>query len=245
MEQTHAATTPLNPLQSAEQPSPGEELARLHARLAAVERERDHLAAIVDILHRAGLPKGVLNLIMGKGSVVGQVMLDSPEVTAITFTGSQATGKRVAEASIQHMRKFQLEMGGKNPLVVLDDADLAVAAECAVNGAFFSTGAVVASSSPSSAAAESSALGAAGASSAQNQAPFGQSPLFAGEVWADATAGRVSRTAAESSVTGRRIDAAPYQLRALSVATQVPRARPVCSFRERQDCIRKTLHTNG
>jgi len=96
--------------------------------------------AIVDILRRAGLPKGVLNLVMGRGSVVGQMMLDSPDIDAITFTGSQATGKRVAAASIEHMRKFQLEMGGKNPLVVLDDADLGTAVECAVNGAFFSTG---------------------------------------------------------------------------------------------------------
>ena len=96
--------------------------------------------AIVDILHRAGLPKGVLNLVMGKGSVVGQVILDSPDVSALTFTGSVGTGKRVAAASIEHMRKFQLEMGGKNPMVVLDDADLKTAVECAVNGAFFSTG---------------------------------------------------------------------------------------------------------
>ena len=79
--------------------------------------------AIVDILHRAGLPKGVLNLVMGKGSVVGQVMLDSPDVHAITFTGSTGTGKRVAMASVEHNRKYQLEMGGKNPFVVLDDAD--------------------------------------------------------------------------------------------------------------------------
>jgi len=96
--------------------------------------------AIVDILHRAGLPKGVLNLVMGKGSVVGQVILDSPDVNAITFTGSVGTGKRVATASLEHMRKVQLEMGGKNPMVVLDDADLGVAVDCAVNGAFFSTG---------------------------------------------------------------------------------------------------------
>ena len=95
---------------------------------------------IADILHRAGLPKGVLNLVMGKGSVVGQAMLDSPEIAAITFTGSTATGKRVALASIEHNRKFQLEMGGKNPLVVLDDADLDIAVDAAVNGAFFSTG---------------------------------------------------------------------------------------------------------
>jgi len=96
--------------------------------------------AIVDILVRAGLPKGVLNLVMGKGSVVGQTMLDSPDVNAITFTGSTGTGKRVALASVEHNRKYQLEMGGKNPFVVLDDADLTVAVEAAVNSAFFSTG---------------------------------------------------------------------------------------------------------
>ncbi|MCV9999385.1 aldehyde dehydrogenase family protein [Pararhizobium sp. YC-54] len=96
--------------------------------------------AIVDILVRAGLPKGVLNLVIGKGSVVGQTMLDSPDVQAITFTGSTGTGKRVALASVEHNRKYQLEMGGKNPFVVLDDADLAVAVEAAVNSAFFSTG---------------------------------------------------------------------------------------------------------
>ncbi|MFK0382474.1 aldehyde dehydrogenase family protein [Agrobacterium sp. NPDC090273] len=96
--------------------------------------------AIADILHRAGLPKGVLNLVMGKGSVVGQAMLDSPDISGITFTGSTGTGKRVATSSIEHNRKFQLEMGGKNPMVVLDDADLTVAVEAAVNSGFFSTG---------------------------------------------------------------------------------------------------------
>jgi acyl-CoA reductase-like NAD-dependent aldehyde dehydrogenase len=96
--------------------------------------------AIVDILHRAGLPKGVLNLVMGKGSVVGQAMLDSPDLAGITFTGSTGTGKRVALASIEHNRKFQLEMGGKNPFVVLDDADLGVAVEAAANSGFFATG---------------------------------------------------------------------------------------------------------
>ncbi|MBN9044630.1 MAG: aldehyde dehydrogenase family protein [Rhizobiales bacterium] len=96
--------------------------------------------AIVDILHRAGLPKGVLNLVMGKGSVVGQTILDSADVNAVTFTGSTGTGKRVAAASIEHNRRFQLEMGGKNPVVVLDDADLNVAVDSVVNSAFFSTG---------------------------------------------------------------------------------------------------------
>jgi len=96
--------------------------------------------AIVDILVRAGLPKGVLNLVMGKGSVVGQTMLDSKDVNAVSFTGSVGTGKRVAAASIEVGRKFQLEMGGKNPTVVLDDADLKVAVESVAQSAFFSTG---------------------------------------------------------------------------------------------------------
>jgi len=96
--------------------------------------------AIVDILHRAGLPKGVLNLVMGKGSVVGQAMLDAKEINAFSFTGSVGTGRRVADASVKVMRKFQLEMGGKNPTIVLDDADLNVAVESVANSAFFSTG---------------------------------------------------------------------------------------------------------
>ena len=96
--------------------------------------------AIVDILARAGLPKGVLNLVMGKGSVVGDAIINSPDVNAMTFTGSFGTGRKVADASVKVMRKFQLEMGGKNPLVVLDDADLAVAVEAATNGSYFSTG---------------------------------------------------------------------------------------------------------
>jgi len=96
--------------------------------------------AIAEILSRAGLPEGVFNLVMGRGSVVGQAMLESPDIDALTFTGSVETGKRVAMASVERMRKVQLEMGGKNPLVVLDDADLATAVECAANGAYFSTG---------------------------------------------------------------------------------------------------------
>lgn len=95
---------------------------------------------LVDILNRAGAPVGVINLVMGRGSVVGQTMLDSPDLSALTFTGSTGTGKRVALASIEHNRKYQLEMGGKNPFVVLDDADLSVAVEAAANSSFFSTG---------------------------------------------------------------------------------------------------------
>ncbi|MBN9074643.1 MAG: aldehyde dehydrogenase family protein [Rhizobiales bacterium 65-79] len=96
--------------------------------------------ALSDIIARAGLPEGVFNLVMGRGSVVGDAMLNSPDIDAITFTGSVATGRKVAAACVEHMRKFQLEMGGKNPLVVLDDADMKTAVEVAANGAFFSTG---------------------------------------------------------------------------------------------------------
>ncbi len=96
--------------------------------------------ALAEIIVRAGAPKGVFNLVMGRGSIVGQTMLDHKHVDAITFTGSVATGRRVAAACAGAMRKFQVEMGGKNPLVVLADADLPNAVECAVNGAYFSTG---------------------------------------------------------------------------------------------------------
>ena len=95
---------------------------------------------LAEILSRSGLPPGVFNLVMGKGSVVGQAILDAPAIRAVSFTGSVATGRRVAEASLPHLRAVQLEMGGKNPLVVLDDADLDTAVAAAIDGAFFSTG---------------------------------------------------------------------------------------------------------
>src|SRR5882762_9956614 len=98
--------------------------------------------ALSEIIARAGFPAGVFNLVVGSGSVVGQTMLEHPDVAAISFTGSVATGRKIAQACVlsEPMKKFQLEMGGKNPLVVLDDADLKVAVEVAVNGAYFSTG---------------------------------------------------------------------------------------------------------
>jgi len=96
--------------------------------------------AIIDIAARSGLPKGVLNLVMGKGSIVGQAIIDSRDVAAVSFTGSQAVGARIAQSCAARGAKFQLEMGGKNPLVVLDDADLPLAVAAAVNGAFYQTG---------------------------------------------------------------------------------------------------------
>src|SRR6266496_1691123 len=96
--------------------------------------------AIADILVRAGVPAGVLNLVMGRGSIVGETLVNHPDVAAISFTGSVATGRAIAAKAITRMAKLQLEMGGKNPLVVLDDADLATAVNCAVQGAYYSTG---------------------------------------------------------------------------------------------------------
>ncbi len=100
-------------------------------------------AQVIDEVVKIGVltnMAGATANITGKGSVVGQTILDSADVNAVTFTGSTGTGKRVAAASIEHNRRFQLEMGGKNPVVVLDDADLNVAVDSVVNSAFFSTG---------------------------------------------------------------------------------------------------------
>jgi aldehyde dehydrogenase (NAD+) len=96
--------------------------------------------ALSEIIIKAGIPAGAFNLVMGRGSVVGETIINDPRVDAISFTGSVATGRAIAAKAIARMAKLQLEMGGKNPLVVLDDADLTVAVNCAVNGAFFSTG---------------------------------------------------------------------------------------------------------
>jgi aldehyde dehydrogenase (NAD+) len=96
--------------------------------------------ALAEIIVNAGVPKGVFNLVMGRGSIVGEAMINDRRVDGISFTGSVATGHAIAEKAIKRMAKLQLEMGGKNPLVVLDDADLGVAVNCAINGAFFSTG---------------------------------------------------------------------------------------------------------
>ena len=96
--------------------------------------------ALAEIISRAGLPAGVFNLVMGRGSVVGQAFLNDRRVKAISFTGSVATGAKVAQAAMTRLAKVQIEMGGKNPLVILNDADLASAVNCAIQGSFFSTG---------------------------------------------------------------------------------------------------------
>jgi acyl-CoA reductase-like NAD-dependent aldehyde dehydrogenase len=96
--------------------------------------------ALAEIISRTALPAGAFNLVMGSGAIVGQQILNNPDVTAVTFTGSVNTGAAVAQACVSRLAKFQLEMGGKNPQVILNDADLDVAVNCAVQSAFFSTG---------------------------------------------------------------------------------------------------------
>ena len=96
--------------------------------------------ALVDIVQRAGLPPGALNLVNGPGSKLGAVLTSSEDVDAISFTGSQEIGASIAATAVRTGARLQLEMGGKSPLIVLYDADLATAVSVAVNGAFFQTG---------------------------------------------------------------------------------------------------------
>jgi aldehyde dehydrogenase (NAD+) len=96
--------------------------------------------ALADIIARTALPAGVFNLVMGRGSVVGDALVRSDKVDAISFTGSVPTGRSIARTAIETLKKIQLEMGGKNPQVVLDDANLDVAVNASLQSAFFSTG---------------------------------------------------------------------------------------------------------
>ena len=96
--------------------------------------------ALAEIIARAGLPAGVFNLVMGRGSLVGEMLSNSSDIDAISFTGSAAVGRRVAQNCAARLAKVQLEMGGKNPQVVLDDADLDTAVNVSLQSAFFSTG---------------------------------------------------------------------------------------------------------
>jgi len=95
---------------------------------------------IAEIISRTALPKGAFNLVMGPGSKVGNTLVNSPLVDAVSFTGSQATGRRIIAACAARQAKVQCEMGGKNPMIILDDADLDLAVNAAVQSAYFSTG---------------------------------------------------------------------------------------------------------
>src|SRR5438270_313491 len=94
------------------------------------------LQALID----AGLQKGVLNMVLGKGSEVGEVLTTHEGIDAISFTGSNPVGRSIQLKATQHGKKVQLEMGGKNPSVVLADADLPLAVDQVARGAFLSAG---------------------------------------------------------------------------------------------------------
>lgn len=96
--------------------------------------------ALAEIISRSGMPDGVFNLIMGSGSKVGETIVNSLKVDAVTFTGSDTIGRSILSKVASRGGRVQLEMGGKNPLVVLDDANLEVAVNVAVDGAYYSTG---------------------------------------------------------------------------------------------------------
>ena len=96
-------------------------------------------SALADILVEAGVPRGVFNLVIGRGDV-GQAIVDHPDVDGLSFTGSQSVGVGVALGAVKRQARVQLEMGGKNPLIVLDDADLERAVAIALDGSYFATG---------------------------------------------------------------------------------------------------------
>lgn len=96
--------------------------------------------ALTEIISRQDIPAGLFNLVMGAGRDVGQRLVESPKVDAISFTGSVPVGKGIASAAIQNLTKVQMEMGSKNALAVMDDADLDLAVSLALGGAFGGTG---------------------------------------------------------------------------------------------------------
>jgi alpha-ketoglutaric semialdehyde dehydrogenase len=97
-------------------------------------------AKVIECFEEAGFPKGVVNFVTGSGSVIGQALTDHPDVNGITFTGSNSVGKSIGLAALARGAKYQLEMGGKNPVIVAADADLDLAVEATISGAFRSTG---------------------------------------------------------------------------------------------------------
>lgn len=92
------------------------------------------------IFEEVGLPEGVVNIVFGSGSTVGSALIEHPDVKVISFTGSNETGRKVAELGGRHLKKVSLEMGGKNAIIVMDDADLNLAVEGILWSAFGTTG---------------------------------------------------------------------------------------------------------
>ncbi|GLQ76433.1 aldehyde dehydrogenase family protein [Vibrio sp. vnigr-6D03] len=96
--------------------------------------------ALTEIIHRQGLPAGTFNLVLGSGSKVGNTLINSKEINAVSFTGSVETGRKVAAATAPNFVRSQLEMGSKNALVVADDADIQTAVDATIAGSFSGAG---------------------------------------------------------------------------------------------------------
>ena len=96
--------------------------------------------ALAEIISRQDIPKGLFSLVMGSGRRIGQRLVESPKVNGVTFTGSLPVGKGIAVAAIENLTKVQMEMGSKNALAVMDDADLDLAVTLALGGAFGGAG---------------------------------------------------------------------------------------------------------
>ena len=96
--------------------------------------------ALTEIISRQDLPKGLFNLVMGSGSEIGDALTRHSGIDAITFTGSLEVGRTIASAAAPNLTKLQMEMGSKNPLIIMDDCDLDLAVACAAGGAFGGTG---------------------------------------------------------------------------------------------------------
>lgn len=98
------------------------------------------MAKVIECFAEANVPAGVMNMVTGSGSVIGQGIAEHPDIKGISFTGSNAVGKKIGHAAFELGAKYQLEMGGKNPVIVAADADLDLAVQETINGAFRSTG---------------------------------------------------------------------------------------------------------
>jgi len=95
---------------------------------------------LMEAFHEAGLPKGVINVVTGLGNVVGTELTENPGIAKISFTGSTAVGKSIAKQAVDTMKRITLELGGKSPNIILDDADLDKAIPMAVYGAYMNSG---------------------------------------------------------------------------------------------------------
>jgi aldehyde dehydrogenase (NAD+) len=95
---------------------------------------------VVELLEQAGFPPGVVNLVTGSGAEVGDAIVDNPDIPVVSFTGSSATGKSIAERAGRRLKRLSLELGGKNAVVVLRDADLDLAVDGILWSAFGTTG---------------------------------------------------------------------------------------------------------